>query len=629
MRVLRIYDSGTGDCLALRDGMKTLFIYDTGQKECTKRFRRDQEEQGFGRALDQALVIEEGPATVVISQPDPAHFGGLQAWAEELLERSQGERGAYRKLAAQEIKEVWCNIPPQDIALARMGGLPVLRTSDDKTPETIVIFDGVPDVLSQHESGLQSVGGIKRDALMPKNSLKMFQERQKTIQELFGGTVERSFTEQLTTEQLWGVFTPGGIVDIHELLTDCFPKQREFVKDVIKGKCVVELPCTPQQAGGGSGKSLDRYELMALHMSLGETCRVWLELLGSESEGAEAETVMTKEFWSGLSIEQSLSEEKMRKLRQLLHPFTWHSGEKKKSRVTIRTTLWPSFVVAQFMEALAGCATPHEAFGLFLARADEAPSLDQDTREKLAILKLIFGVAPLAGIEERMNLYKTLEVLGVNVRGMSVQTHLGPHQPTLPDLAGLDYAFLAPDADMMEQLMSDWYEFEPALKVRHSFEQALVSSLSAPSALSWRPDGDVSNRSSISLWVKDAGPNSTVVLTGDTAHSQVINGLCDEIAANGRPEQERHYYQIPDHGSIQATNPDHGGDVPPRDVLCPEGRMARAFSVGGVEEPVTGQELAGPNDKVLAFHAPGARTVNAVRGILSGKGKGHYDIRLQ
>ncbi len=631
MTILRVYDSGTGDCLALREGMRTRFIYDTGAKEETERLRWDGREKGFGRALDQALVIEEGPPIVIISSPEPDRFGGLMAWAEEVLANAPAQNRDYRDVAREEIREVWCNIPPIDVALARLAGLPVLRLQSDGTPETIVVFDGIPDVLAQFGSGLASIAEMDRSKLMPKSILRLFIARQKRLQELFGSTPKRSFVEEMVINQVNDVFVPDGILDLKQLLPEAYPQQRVFLRKLIKGNCIVEIPDTPprpEDTAAVNYATRELYQLVALHLRFGKTVRVWLEMLGSEIRlgQAEGQKPVAKEFWSGLSVEQEFSPDDMASLKALLYPFEWSEDDDSGSRLTIRLSLWNASGVEQLLDSLIVCDSVHDILGLFLAKAEESPWLDQNSREKLAILKAVFGLAPLAGIEERLGLYKAMEILEVPWRGAGIESCLGPHIGVLPELDGLNYDIISPSRQTVERLVADWYLYEPTIVLKPNFETALLAAMAAPNTLEWQPDGSLLDTAAISLYIRDAGENSALTLTGRTPQFRVMAGLEEDLLRQGLPGAPRNYYQIPDHGSQRSTNVRHGGDLLPRDLLCPESRIDRAFATGGDDDVTDEADATGPDQNVLDFHKRGARNVTAVRRKM--KDHDHYDIRL-
>ena len=117
MAILRIYDSGDGDCIAIRERRSTSFIFDTGLRSKYRRCSTERNSKGFGLALFHAVGAPQtkgsrsrrkiSPPVVVISHIDNDHIGGLLEWTEDIIKHSDTQSDA-RKRARKEIREVWC-----------------------------------------------------------------------------------------------------------------------------------------------------------------------------------------------------------------------------------------------------------------------------------------------------------------------------------------------------------------------------------------------------------------------------------------------------------------------------------------------------------------------------------------
>ena len=602
--------------MALQNGGKTLLVFDTGTKTYYRRGGRKglskksvmhSGSKGFGLALDDAISRRSGPVPVVISHVDGDHIGGLLAWTKDILTRAKGMTlGEARRLAMSEIKEVWCNVPSQDLALSQMAGLLTLSGKgqhDDHArspdPNSISCWDTLPSIMHSAPQQLTAAETM--------GVLRAYQQLAQGV----GGRPPKPDD---------GVFSGKKILKklarlrLTHWLAQAFPEQNPTLS-ALSG-LHIRLALSPEHTTEGANPSsvcmsIDHIDgnlsRVLLQCNLGSNnepgCRCCCRCVSGASIPPEVTTVLEKRGDAperpGMMIDVTNEELCPGDLQELYER-----------------------VVEQFAQA----GTPLEAANAALSLAAEFSEATPEIGEKVTMARIVLGLMPLDGIEDRLTVFRMLEILGIPVKGSSIDNHVGLANNEPPNLAGLDYVVLSPGKTELDHLAAVWHKYEERLVVpKPTFAASFFAALAAPSSMRWCPDRSVSNMSSLSLWFPALTKRGSLLLTGDGRHEAILREL-EKHVTSATTEKSGHVFQIPHHGSAHNTRADFASEQLPCVVLCPGRRIKEAFVSGGRPELIAEDGKPSPRKQVTLFHEAGAKKVTVVRQAIDSAKS--YDIRL-
>ena len=231
MTNLRIYNVGKGDCMAIRHNHSTKFIYDTG--EGGKHFKRGKTRsqcEGFGLALFDAVgrvdtPTTRPPPTVIISHVDLDHIGGLRDWIISVLKEANSWDEA-REIARRELREVWCNIPLNNQALADSANISLFSTRERDPNQTF----GDPEELIKQWQDHFSPG---EHEMGPKEDINRIQDIEEYSKKVFGTYPRHEEGNESFSDDLFR-FNPPHSEWLKQTLKDVYPEQGSFIDDVFR-----------------------------------------------------------------------------------------------------------------------------------------------------------------------------------------------------------------------------------------------------------------------------------------------------------------------------------------------------------------------------------------------------------
>lgn len=582
---LRVYDADGGDCLALRNGRHTEFIFDTGRKSSVD-FKRPR---GFALALKQAFGRGDPPVVVLISHIDGDHIGGLLAWVEHLIWQFNGNWLEAGYAAQKQVSQVWCNVPIPDVALARAFDVPVFDHPLGSGAEQGRLSHGagpVPEILDHHLESVERLVDLwisrteRTDGLPPASGVSS------AIQAL-----EENLEALWTTP--WDADSPNRN-HVLETLDVAFPEEREFIGELRR------------RGGARIGNSRIVAEFlqfhpgwdMSIHMNIAPEQQLDPEDLDEELDDKRNPFVRHRSW-----VFERMSNDS--------------TGYPKGFRIGIHDTTNDPAVVRAVDEA----RTFPDAVEVILNHIAKDETLDSQQRDRLVILRALFGRLPIEGWKERLGLFTALRMLGIAVRGIGPHGYLGEGVLPPPGLS-LAPIFLSPDSDALRRLAQRWSEYANRLQVAIPAEALLFRALAADDSFSWKPDRSPTNLSSLSVWFEKIG-STAVALTGDGLHGRLMDVLKRTVP---KKRADRLLYQIPHHGSRYNTNINK--DPHPAEVLSVPMKRVTCLATGGqLPIPAGKRRLSRPHRQVVGFFAEHGRFVRA-REVMQRRQLPHFDIEL-
>lgn len=490
---LRVYESGDGDCIALREGRRTVMIFDTGRKTPYREGR------GFRMALDQAKrgrEASEEPPSVVISHVDADHVDGLVAWVESILKGSKTWDQA-RSLAQSEVADVWCNVPPEDQAFAECAGIPLWEPLAD-----VERMESVPDPSSVSID--ESVEYLPRE---------------------IAGSGENGVTiDELVESQQ----------KVAALLTGCSPQQ--------------QIGNSEGNGRGALGWRNQAFRLLVRSAQEAFGCNAG-QLIGRGLDAVGSDPDLTQRAHAGAWLRRggdpmfSISVNHVALLFSLNSPIgvgVWHPPSIER------------FMDPTVLDLLNRAESAYELMALALQLADQRA--EGDARQDIRRFRAVLGLQPFDEMRSRLGLFACLNLLGVPVRGCASSIHSTLENLLHLD-EEVECEVLAPTQAEIETVLSEWDRFRERLTVRRPthLSMAMMMTADLSQAVKWSADTSLTNQSSIALWFPKLGHRSTVVLTGDSLHEKIMDSLAARIG--DRPGERVLRYQIPHHGSRHNTNP--------------------------------------------------------------------------
>ncbi len=640
MAKLRIYEAGKGDCIALRKGRETLMIFDTGQKSAYRRVKKTKDCRGFAKAIAEAVAAPDnrrrGKKTpiVIVSHVDEDHIGGLQSWVNDIFSRTYNWEEA-RTLARKEIGEVWCNIPPQDVALSWRASLPISYAKQNSSEGQRKLLESTtpfPQNLKDEEDWQKTIWTeLCRNqdwADAPDEVLELLAERQNLIQALFNSD-ESDKENTLMDDGESGRFHKVG-----KWLKDMYGDYLNIYENDRFANISIDVPLNRER--DGLTKNIPGIILrihihdFEHHVRLQMHCKVLLSM--RTHLAFESTKVIPRELFQVLFPFLTYTPRSKPHPRQFSLDFNldFHVPQADSDSSTYALLKKNVIQLIDCLEELDQGKNPLEVLAQIFEKLEGQQdfSLAQEERTFLAFLRLLFGIAPLDGIKERLSLFKVLELLEIPVRGTFVDGYLGAESSSNPSLNGLDYSFLSPSCKELNDLASRWAEYEGRLGVQlpTNFKVALFESLASPQAFRWQADRSVSNLSSISIWLKNVSNGNNVILTGDTLHSKIMEQLGVYVKKLGMPSNRRVHYQIPHHGGRRNTQ--IGVDPLPGDVLFGGGKISSVFATGGMKKAHNERKKQGPIKEVLDFFDKGSRKNAIATNESMNPNSGKFDIDL-
>lgn len=571
---LRVYDAGGGDCLALRNGRRTEFIFDTGLKGSAD-FERHR---GFAHALQQASG-KGGAPVVIISHVDADHIGGLIAWVEHLIRKCHGDWREAGRAARSQVSQVWCNVPIPDLALARAFDVPgflvppVDNPNQGQQPDSAM---PIPQIL-EHE--LDSVAQLVD--LWPST---------KRDDRPSPSEVSQAIDSLQTWLSTWETDSPAR-EHLFETLMSAFPEERDFIQALREGRGV----------RFGNGRVVVEFSLF--HPS--GTMEIYIDF---ETEPSLAD--------------DELDDEPGNRNRSFARHRSWiFEGTRREtkghSRILVIRIHDMTTATSAVITALDDARTPGDAVEVILNYVAKEKGLSHRERDRLVIVRALFGRLPVAGWKDRLGLFTALRMLGIPVRGIGPKGYLG-EGVSPPHGVAPKPVFLSPDRDALRRLAERWSEYESRLQVSVPAEASLLLAFAADDSFAWKPDRSPTNLSSLSVWFEKIGCTA-VALTGDGLHGQLMDAL-----QRTKPNKKagRLVYQIPHHGSRHNTNvreADH-----PADVLNLPVERVTCLTTGG---HLGKHRLSRPHRQVVRFFARDRRVVRT-REEMRRRGQPYLDINL-
>ena len=577
MAVIRVYEARDGDCIALRQDGDTLLIFDTGRKTSANATMGP---------LRRALNDSVGPRTnrngktapvVVVSHVDADHIDGLMGWVDSVFSASSTWNEA-RRIAQEEVKEVWCNVPPEDRAFR------LLETGGAAGSE----FDGGGWVSDPLADGAGP--GANHAANLPEDWTESWRA------ELgFGGSAAAEplnrfiADQQLIRGRLWPEASKkvDGESDEGEAgVFEAMARVAETVFDALDEQD--EWPDLQRSRYGGSYRMwwpegqiiVDESGLLLVWVLLGEGTGVRFYIQVGPS---------------GLVLGDALSAGIGVPLEQ------------------------PDFESAreQALSVLSNSGSPHELLHNVLEELDRTSDLPLSTRAGLSICKMLLGIQPAAALKKRISLFAALRALGIPILGAGGQyLHSGSGAMQVKNQT---VRFLAPTKSRIADLEDEWKNLSPRLAVKRPSHLGLNMALSFLACRSLvKLDDSTSNLSSIALALPNFGSDSGVVLTGDNLHRDIMAELGK--AAPHFAQTKRLYYQIPHHGSRSNTH--CSADPLPSAMLSATTKMQVAFASGGYAAADKR-----PHQEVLKFFKGDAKRAVGVRKLLAKSKNGRRDFR--
>ena len=575
MTTLRIYDSASGDCLALRDDDSTLLIYDTGLKASYKRG------QGFRRALDDSGL---DPVTVAISHIDGDHVGGLIAWVEDIFRSSPSLRDA-RHRAQSQILEVWCNVPPEDRAfLTSVGADLSARDGDDERVSSLP-RDGETEFLWKYlladnlierwEGDIEKLPGLARS--------------QRVIRRRFGvdpgppyqdddQSRNRRRSDSHLSRAEWGP-------DRDHELAEAFATTRAWIRETFAGEEEIDFLDDLDSDRG----RMHFHGPMDLDVSWAES-PPWGQVLISYRGKVHGAPFIEIGLWmhnAHTNIEITMD----------------HYGGTNSSLDELRGLLDGADNIQQFLSNL-------------LQEAD-VPGLSRHERIRLTCVKALLGLLPVQETLDRLNVFGALRLLGIPLSGYDYSLYAGSPQSLKP--ARTNCTIVGPTKADVDALADRWHEFGRRLGVRAP-SVALMDCMAMSRMTTWQADTSVKNLSSLALGFPDTGSGSALLLTGDSLNAQVLDTARLLRIFSGKSL----IYQVPHHGSNHNTDCQHGPHPDGHfNASCPI-----AFISGGLD-PNKKSLSDRPAADVLHFFGGGnSTTVIHAREKMIASALHHFDIAL-